>query len=297
MTTRFLVCGDPLHTTRPDPAFADDVAALRSVGADLALLDHDALLAGDAVEAVRRVPRESGAYWYRGWMIPVERYEELERALRRRGCSLFTSAARYRRAHELPGWYGVFETLTPPSVWRAAEPGKPPTWMELSELTADLDAVAGIVKDYVKSRKYEWDDACFVPRLSDLRHLSAVVERLFALQGDSLAGGLVVRAYERFVRGGEARVWWVDGAAVLVTAHPDTPDDRPVPGLDAVRACVAALDCRFVTTDLALREDGEWRVVEVGDGQVSGVPRGADVRPLVEALAAVTDGGGRPSGR
>lgn len=303
MITRFLLCADPLRPGRPDPAFTEDAAAMRTVGAGLALLDHDELLAGNAVEAVRRVPRDSGTYWYRGWMIPALRYEELEAALRNRGCALGTSAARYRRAHELPGWYGVFEELTPSSGWLTAAPGEPPAPARLAELTARFGSVAGVVKDYVKSRKHEWEQACYVPDLSDTARLSAVVQRFFALQEDALTGGLVVREFERFVRGGEARVWWVDAEAVLVTAHPDTPDDRPAPDLDAVRAAVAALDCRFVTTDLALREDGVWRVVEVGDGQVSGLPRGTDAGRLVEALAgarpAPTDvsGGNRPPSR
>jgi hypothetical protein len=49
---------------------------------------------------------------------------------------------------------------------------------------------------------------------------------------------------------------------------------------------VAALGCRFVTTDLARRSDGVWRVIEVGDGQVSDFPAGADIGPLVKALTA-----------
>ncbi|MET7701231.1 ATP-grasp domain-containing protein [Streptomyces sp. NPDC005485] len=303
MITRFLLCADPLRSVRPDPAFTEDAAAVRAVGAGLALLDHDALLAGNAEEAVRRVPRDSGAYWYRGWMIPALKYGELEAALRNRGCVLLTSAARYRRAHELPGWYRVFEALTPSSVWLPTAPGEPPAPARLAELAAPLGSVAAIVKDYVKSRKHEWEEACYVPDVSDPAGLSAVVQRFFALQEDSLAGGLVVREFEPFVRGGEARVWWVDGEAVLVTAHPDTPHDRPAPVLEAVRTAVAALDCRFVTTDLALREDGVWRVVEVGDGQVSGLPRGADAGRLLEALggarSAASDisGGTRPPSR
>ncbi len=113
-----------------------------------------------------------------------------------------------------------------------------------------------------------------------------MVGRFVALQGDFLAGGLVLRAFEPFVAGGEARVWWVDGEAVLVTAHPDTPDRHPVPELPSVRTAVGRLGLRWVTTDLALREDGVWRVVEVGDGQVSGLPAGAGTGALFAALAA-----------
>ncbi|GHA28740.1 hypothetical protein GCM10010329_59950 [Streptomyces spiroverticillatus] len=280
------MCADPLSGRRVDPAFAAEASAVRDLGGPVALLDHDALLAGDLGAALGRVPRGSGAYWYRGWMIPVHRYEELARGLEERGCALLTGADSYQAAHELPYWYEEFTGLTPRSVWRQCPPGAPPRLPELSALVRPLRAGPAVVKDFVKSRKHEWHEACFVPELGDTAALSAVVDRLFALQEDSLAGGLVVREFESFVRGGEARVWWVDGEAVLVTAHPDTPGDAPEPDLAAVRPAVRALGCRWVTTDLALREDGVWRVVEVGDGQVSGLPEGADPRALFEVLGA-----------
>ncbi|MFI2781419.1 ATP-grasp domain-containing protein [Streptomyces sp. ALB3] len=284
-TPGFLFCSDPLRPRLPDPQFAQEAAAARRTGAPGALVDHDALLAGDAESAVGRVRRDSGPYWYRGWMMPSDRYTELERALVARGCSLLTDASAYRTAHELPGWYGTFDGLTPPSVWHALSPEDPPpppaTW---AVLAGALGSGPGIVKDYVKSRKHEWHEACFVPELGDTDRLAAVVGRFLGLQADFLAGGVVLRAYEPFVPGGEARVWWVDGEAVRVTAHPDTPGSLPDPGLDAVGEAVRALGCRWVTTDMALREDGVWRVVEVGDGQVSGLPSGDDGGNLFGAL-------------
>ncbi|MFJ2744596.1 ATP-grasp domain-containing protein [Streptomyces sp. NPDC087440] len=292
------MCSDPLSGRRVDPAFAGEAAVVRDLGGPVALLDHDALLAGDPGAALARVPRGSGAYWYRGWMIPVRRYAELARGLEERGCTLLTGADAYRTAHELPGWYEEFADVTPRSVWQGCPPGAPPRGTELAALVGPLRAGPAVVKDFVKSRKHEWHEACFVPELRDTAALSAVVDRLFALQEDSLAGGLVVREFEAFVRGGEARVWWVDGEAVLVTAHPDAPGAAPEPDLTAVRPAVRALGCRWVTTDLALREDGVWRVVEVGDGQVSGLPEGADARGLFEVLgAAVSPGGSRPPSR
>ncbi|MFE4218380.1 ATP-grasp domain-containing protein [Streptomyces sp. NPDC056844] len=281
----FLFCSDPLGPRRPDPGFAEEAAAARRAGAQTGLIDHDALLAGDTETAVDRVRRDSGPYWYRGWMIPPDRYADLERTLLARGCSLLTGASAYRTAHELPGWYEVFAPLTPRSVWRALPVGEalpgPSVW---SDLAGGLGPGPGIVKDFVKSRKHEWHEACFVPELSDPERLAGVVGRFLELQGEFLAGGVVLRAYEPFVPGGEARVWWVDGEPVRVTAHPDTPGLAPAPALDAVGEAVRALGCRWVTTDMALREDGVWRVVEVGDGQVSGLPAGDDGEGLFVAL-------------
>ncbi|WP_446042055.1 ATP-grasp domain-containing protein [Streptomyces sp. SID1121] len=294
MTTSLLHCVDPLRAGRVDPVFAEEAAQAGAYGMTRALIDHDALLAGDLTRALARVERGSGPYWYRGWMMPPTVYATLERALAERGCTVLTGAADFRRGHELPGWYEEFAALTPPSRWLPRAPGAPPPPDELATLAAPLGPGPGVVKDYVKSRKHEWDEACFVPELTDTARLSAVVERFFALQDDTLARGLVLRAYEPFVSGGEARVWWVDGTPVLTTAHPDTPDRLPAPETDAVGTAVRELGSRFVTTDLALREDGVWRVVEVGDGQVSGLPTGTDATPLFAALAEAGDR--RPGG-
>ncbi|MGK5556819.1 ATP-grasp domain-containing protein [Actinomadura kijaniata] len=140
------------------------------------------------------------------------------------------------------------------------------------------------MKDYVKSRKHEWDEACYVPDVKNLTRLRAVVSKMVALQGEFLAGGVVIREFERFDGAGESRVWWVDGEAVLVGPHPDSPETLPDPDLTAVAPAVRALGCRFITTDLALRSDGEWRVVEVGDGQVSDLPSTTDPMDLYAHL-------------
>ncbi|MEV7870753.1 ATP-grasp domain-containing protein [Streptomyces sp. NPDC088124] len=293
MEAGFLFCADPLRTVRTDPVFAAEAALARSPDSAFALLDHDALLSGDTAGALAGVRRGSGPYWYRGWMMPPASYEELARGMEVRGCRLLTDPGSYRRAHELPGWYVEFADLTPRSVWQERPPAEPPGRAELAALAAPLGPGPGIVKDYVKSRKDRWDEACFIPELTDHERLIAVVDRFFALQEDSLAGGVVLRAYEPFTPGGEARVWWVDGVPVLTTPHPDTPGHLPdlesargaATVLAAVAPAVRALGCRFLTTDLALRKDGVWRVVEVGDGQVSGAPAGADLTDLFTALA------------
>ncbi|MET9956878.1 ATP-grasp domain-containing protein [Streptomyces sp. NPDC006339] len=284
---------DPLGPHRPDPHYAAEARRLRELGGTHAVVDHDALLAGDAREAVRRVPADGDPLWYRGWMMPPTAYAALEAALAERGRTLLTPPAAYRRAHELPGWYPAFADVTPHSAWIPG--GGMPGDAALARAVAELGGRGpAIVKDYVKSRKHEWAEACFLPDLADTDGLRRVVGRFVELQGDDLAGGVVLRRFERYVRRGgsdgaeraeEARVWWLDGEPVLAGPHPDTPDVRPAPDLSALRTRVRALGCRFVTTDLArLADGGAWQVVEVGDGQVSDLPRGTDPAPLLSAL-------------
>src|SRR3569833_173186 len=92
-------------------------------------------------------------------------------------------------------------------------------------------------------------------------------------------GGIEVREHETF-EGGEARVWGVDGEPVPVGPHPDTPERHPRPRTEPTAPCVRALGCRFITTDLARRADGVRRVVEIGAGQVSDLPPGAEPADL-----------------
>lgn len=317
MPITLLACADPLRPRRTDPHFARETQAVRAAGGTVALMDHDALQRGDVTGAVARVPRDLGPAWYRGWMVTPAEYTALAAALDERGTPPAVPPGRYRAAHELPGWYEPFGGLTPASAWMPLAPHQRPEAAALAALARTLRPGPVVVKDYVKSRKHEWDEACFVPDAADTARLHAVVTRLVELAGDHLAGGVVVREYERFDGAGEVRVWWVDGRPALTGPHPDaaTPDaagrggtgDATGPGsaghgvaghassgpavpgdrdLEPVAAAVAALGCRFVTTDLARRSDGAWRVVEVGDGQVSDLAATADPADLLTRLPA-----------
>ncbi|TDU05551.1 hypothetical protein EDD99_4070 [Streptomyces sp. 846.5] len=126
MTISLLLCNDPLRPARCDPYFAPQAAAARQAGAEVALLDHDALLLGRMDEAVRRIPRGLGAAWYRGWMIPTAAYAELDAVLAERGVQLLTTATMYQAAHELPGWYAAFTQANPASTWIACDPNRTP---------------------------------------------------------------------------------------------------------------------------------------------------------------------------
>ncbi|WP_327011814.1 ATP-grasp domain-containing protein [Dactylosporangium sp. NBC_01737] len=54
--------------------------------------------------------------------------------------------------------------------------------------------------------------------------------------------------------------------------------------MSAVEPLVAALRLPFVTVDLALRTDGVWRVIELGDGQVSDRPGTVTADTFVSAV-------------
>lgn len=281
---------DPLRHRIVDAHFARERAAATELGIPVALVDHDAICRGDGGHA--GVPEAPDAV-YRGWMIPAARYAAWERALATRHAVLRTAAADYRRAHELPGWYAAFAHLTPSAQWTLDD-----SRGGFEAARERIGAGALVLRDHSKSAKHDWAGAAYVPDGASADAAWAVASRLREVRDEDFTGGFVLRKYEPFL-GVELRTWWVDGACVQVGPHPDAPQHEQ-PGevrapatptgsaledtLTAVGAAVRQLRLRFVTVDLAGRTDGAWRVVELGDGQVSDLRR-TDNDPLAEMTA------------
>jgi hypothetical protein len=271
-----LVPVDPLNPRRVDPHFADQAAAARERGIPVARIDHDALTRPD--EAVASVPPADDAV-YRGWMMTATEYAGFARALADRGVALRTTADAYRAAHELPGWYDALRDVTPESAWTDGDDVP-----QLLAAAQRLGAGPAVLRDYVKSMKHYWHEAAYIPDVADHQAVERVARRFRELREDAFAGGYVLRRFEEFT-GAEARTWWVDGRCVLVTPHPDTPNDLPeAPDLSALELLVGGLGLRFVAVDVVWRTDGAWRVVELGDGQVSDWPASRDPGELVDCL-------------
>jgi hypothetical protein len=166
-----------------------------------------------------------------------------------------------------------------------------------------------IVKDFVKSRKHEWAEACFIPSAADRAAVGRVVGRFLELQGDDLNEGLVFRQYVEFQPIGvhpksgmpltdEYRSFWLDGVPVFWAPYWDEAVyDVAEPPLDTLAGVAASVRSRFFSMDVARRRDGGWMIVELGDGQVSGLPRESDADRFYEALrrhwADASGGSGR----
>lgn len=275
-----LVPCDPLRPRRPDEHFAPEAQAAREAGLAVAVVDHDALARGDDAErAVASVPG-GGTAIYRGWMLRTERYARFTHVLAKRGVTVRTTGEQYRRAHELPGWYPALAAVTPRSAWTTAADRA-----DFDQARLALGAGPAVVRDYVKSMKHYWDEAAFVADVGDGDAAWKVASRLRQLREDDFVGGFVLREFEPFTSA-EVRTWWVDGRCVLIGPHPDTPYDQPPGEIDLrwLTPLIGALGLPFVTADLALRADGVWRVVEVGDGQVSDRPISIEPAMIIAAV-------------
>ena len=127
---------------------------------------------------------------YRGWMMSPHMYENFYNLLLEKGIQLINSPKEYAKYHLLPRWYSDFEGATPFSVWSESN--------NIEDILKMADRLTGafVVKDYVKSRKHEWYDACFIKDISDREKTFSVINNFRNRQGDRLEGGIVLRKYE-----------------------------------------------------------------------------------------------------
>jgi hypothetical protein len=294
---RFIFCSDPLAPRQPDGAFASEAEAVRDLGHPVGLVDFEALVDGDDRAAVRRVPEAAGeTAVYRGWMLRPDAYRRLYDALAARGLRLINDPDAYVRAHHLPGWYPALEGHTPRSVWLATR-----GVVAMDEVIALLRPFGDgpvFLKDFVKSRKHEWAEACFIPSASDRVTVERVMRCFLELQGSDLEGGLVFREFVELASAGrhpksgmplarEQRVFFLDGEPVASVRYWDEADyaSPSVPEAD-LRGLAAGVKSRFFTMDVAELRGGGFTVIEVGDGQVSGLPDHADRRAFYREIAA-----------
>jgi hypothetical protein len=292
---RVVFCAHPLRRGAPDPVYAQEAAAAAAAGVGQALLRIEPLVErADAGAATRDVPaRAPGPALYRGWMLAPDQYASLHAALASKGDLLLTTPEAYRHVHWLPDSYEAIQQWTARSAWLPAA--------EVSEERAvALARTFGkrplLVKDYVKSRKHEWAEACFIPDATDGAAVTRVIRRFLELTGDELQGGLVLREFLDLERVGthprsgmplarEWRVFWLDGVPVLVAPYGPEVTGEPPP-VEAFAPAAARVQSRFFTMDLARRTSGDWIIVELGDGQVAGLPEGADPAAFYGAIAA-----------
>lgn len=276
----FLFPSDVLAPTKVDGHFRGEADAVRRLGFEIALVDHDALVAGDIGEAIRRVREPTSPLLYRGWMVQPKAYRQLEAALAARDVTLTVSTDHFERCHHLPNWYSLAVDQTANSVWTASA--------DLEDFSAALEQLgsgAAVIKDFSKSEKAYWDEAMFIPDVTDTDAARRVASRFIELRDDYFDGGFVIRRFENY-EPGECRSWWVNGVCVLVTAHPDTPDTTPDIDPDDLPR-LAETPSPFFTMDVARNVDSrELRIVELGDGQVSDRPVSTSADRFIEAISA-----------
>jgi len=286
---RFIFCSSPMEDSRPDEMYQVEWDAAREHGFSCSLLDFEALTYENNLEkAIRKINGSSEGEpelaIFRGWMLTPQKYAELYESLLNKNVQLINDPSAYKHCHYLPEWFPLLSSRTPKSAWLTLMPGDSISLDATLEKLFDFVGKSAIVKDFVKSAKHHWLEACFIPDATDREHVDKVVQRFVELRGDELEGGLVFREFIELEplathsKSGmpltvEFRLFVLDGKIIYCAKYWDEGDYKHIsPPVNEFEAEAALVQSRFYTMDVALQKSGEWLILELGDAQVAGLP-------------------------
>lgn len=277
----FLFNCDEKDRTKPDVEYEQEYEHLAVRKVRVFLFDYTEIEEGQEIQLPYTT--EKVYLIYRGWMLNEFQYERLYHTLLEKNYELVVTPYQYRECHYLNYWYPKLENITAKSVYSHGLASD----KEIKEMLEKFDGKSVIVKDYVKSRKHEWYESCFIENASDVDNAMEVIHRFIERQAEKFAGGLVLREYLDIVKTGvhfqshmpiseEIRIYCYRSEPICFISYWSggmVQMDRSF--LNAIDRC-AVLESPFYTIDLAKKTDGTWVLIEVGDGQVSHL-RGYDV--------------------
>ena len=269
-----LFCNHPLSPTDVNEDYEQEYNACEGLHKALYsyedLVDKKLSLYGEKI---------SGVTIYRGWMLKPEQYRFLYGQLKEHGIILINSPEEYEKYHLFPGWYKDYHADTAESVWMEGTYDVEGLLLKAHDL-----GKSAVVKDYVKSRKHEWYEACFIENLRDTKMAEKVIRTFIDRQGEDLVGGVVLRRFMKLKSIGyheisgipiseEYRVFIYAGTILEVDDYWNSVRNLSLSEEDIewIRSRIHMIRSPFVTMDLARKRDGYLMIVELDDGQVSGL--------------------------
>ena len=298
---KIIYCSEPFYPNKPDYTYEKEAAAAQQNGFEIELFSFEDLTENkisSALRFIKNIENPETAI-YRGWMLKPRIYEILYNELKSRNLVLINSPQEYQLCHHFPESYEIIKDITPKSIFLLFD--EKFSFDELHEKLTVFGDAPLILKDYVKSRKHEWNEACFISSASNKTEVEKVVKRFVELQGEDLNEGLVFRKFIEFKplanhsKSGmpltkEFRLFYLKGELIFTSEYWEEGDYS---GTDLpkylFREVAKNVKSNFFTMDVAQKTDGNWMIVELGDGQVAGLPEKSNENLFYEALKTLTD--------
>lgn len=220
-------------------------------------------------------------------------YKELEEDLKYNNSKLINSYRQHRWIADLSNWYLDFMDITPK------------TWFHLHEIPNDGRQF--VLKGETNSRKYDWKTHMFAANkeaagvvYSNLMKDSLISSQsiyireyvpLMTLRIDA-TGLPITEEYRFFILYGQivsAGFYWSSHAELLDEPEFSHINPKQVPQEFLADICERVKDyANFVVVDVARTVKGQWIVIELNDGQQSGLSE-CDPKVLYSNMKSVLD--------
>jgi hypothetical protein len=288
---RILFPASDQDPSAPDEAFRIEFSAAKEAGFYCEFYGHRELVRQSteaSLQNCREADRPGEPIVLRGWMVSPETYRLLYEGLLARGYAPLTNPEQYIEAHYLPHAYRHLEGHTPESQWLEGR-----DLSEAWQLYQNFKADDAVIKDYAKSAKHRWREACFLSANTSKEHFTEIYRSFLDARGALFQKGIVIRkfyplvGYGRDMRGipivEEFRLFYWKKRLLLDLPKCLADESQYV---TLWQSLANRFSSDFISMDVAALKSGGWTVIEVGDGGVSGLSRGILESDFYLALAA-----------
>lgn len=284
-----LFCESPFQANSVDEDFEDQFIAARENGFATLLFNFEDLTSADRFSlATKRIKPTDQLVnvIYRGWMLTPHQYSILYTDLLSKNFKLINTAEEYQNCHYLPDSLKFIERKTPKTVFEKFDSEN--SLDKLIEKSHVFGQKPVILKDYVKSEKHDWETACFVPDVSDTDRLKQAINKLVELRDKYLNEGIVIREFVELndlaihSKSGmplteEYRLFFCNKKLVGIYDYWEEGEyTHSKPDTAAFEEIAKQIESNFFSMDIARQKNGELIIIELGDGQVAGLPDKTD---------------------
>lgn len=235
----FMYPESELNPNKVDEFYQEEANQIKNKGFKVSLMNDETFLSDDYshLSGMKVI--------YRGWMKTITEYENIEKHLLTFNVTMITTTENYKSAHHLPSWIEKIKDFTPETnCFTSHEEAK----AFLEERNENF-----LVKDFVKSLKL--DNRLFIKTSKELEDW---IKDVNYFKGH-VEGGICLRKVESFIEESEKRIF----------VYNNVPYGDKIEIPDIIYQVISVIDLPFYTIDIIKNSKEEWRVVEIGDGQVS----------------------------
>lgn len=288
-----IYCCDFFNKKSVDIDYLKEYEIAKKLGFNIILIDIDDLSYGKLTITKKEINTLTEKCIYRGWMLSPQQYEVLYNKLLNEKYYLINNPQEYKYCHYFIENYNKIKKITPYSEWLSQEDL---TSENIINILGKFGKKPIIIKDYVKSRKHEWNEAFFIPNAENVERALKVINTFIERQGDMLSGGIVLREFEKlkFLTNHsksnmpldiEFRIFFFEGKPLQIQYYWDEENyNMPLPNIDKFKDIAKTIQSNFFTMDIAQKENGEWIIIELGDGQVSGLSNKVNIEDFYEKI-------------
>lgn len=235
----FLLPSNPMSYKEPDYGYEEEYIKLKESGFKVYLINIE------EINKSKIFPEyENEKLIYRGWMLNESQYEKINE---KTNYNLMVNTKDYLYSHHIINWYEEIKEDTFETHFTNLENAK--------EKFIQLGWNKAFVKDYVKSIKT--GKGSIIDSLEDINRIESDMLQYKGF----IEGGIVFRKAEEFDQKSETRFFILNNK---VYSPKKVNEDM----LELAQKINEQHNAFFYTVDI-IKQDNKYKVIEIGDGQVS----------------------------